>query len=62
MGVASKISCVLCAQQYNRNPLQEILDPPLSIEVGTKFCSCLHSNRAILCLGKLYGELYLNYL
>ena len=28
MGVASKILHALCAQ-YNRNPLQEILDPPL---------------------------------
>ena len=34
----AKISCALCAQQYNRNPFQEILDPPL-----LKFC-CRCSN------------------
>ena len=46
MGVASKILRALRAQQYNRNPLQEILDLPLSVLVsargGEQVWLCLH--------------------
>ena len=38
MGVASKILRALRAQQYNRNLLQEILDPPLGV-INNFLCS-----------------------
>ena len=35
MGVVPEILRALRAQPYNRNPLQEILDPPLIIRLNT---------------------------